>query len=80
MLYQIFVESYYQLPKGKKTIVIDVFKETNVIKIKEKIFKFTNIPIERQILRFNRNNLNDSDIISQIPKIEKEATVMLYIN
>lgn len=79
MLYQIFIESYYQLPKGIKTIVIDVFEETTVFKIKEKILKFTGIPIERQILRFNKNNLNDNDVISQISKIAKEVIIKLYI-
>ena len=79
MLYQIFVESYYQLPSGKKTIVIDVLKETSVLDIKQKILKFTSLPTDRQILKFKMNILEDSSIVHTIPGIKKEVVLILYI-
>jgi hypothetical protein len=79
MLYQIFVESYYQLPNGRKTIVIDVFEETNILSIKQKFLKFTGVPINRQILKFKMNNLEDSSIIHTIPGLKKDVILILYI-
>lgn len=79
MLYQIFIDSFYELPNKKKTIVVDIYENTKILDIKKKIFDIHRIPIDLQILKFKNKEVSNKQVVSNIPSIEKDVILILYI-